>query len=248
MKITRFKDYNGNTIIVDPHKHSVTDTVNAQGTTAFATQSTDGFMSKTDKTNLDNLNAKVANAKIKIKDIVYLYPSITLLDGPSFNTTLTKVGPNATSIVFNKTAIPAAKKASATVVSSTDSEAKAYMYLDGTTVYVCPENADYTVYMNKNSSNMFLNCTNLTSINLAGVTTNKLINTIAMFKNCTKVTCTLIIHNDFITNYSEMFKGAATASTAKITVNYKSDGKASATRIVTTKDSTSNVVLGTAVV
>lgn len=27
MKITRFKDYNGNTIIVDSHKHSVTDTV-----------------------------------------------------------------------------------------------------------------------------------------------------------------------------------------------------------------------------
>ena len=34
MKITRFKDYNGNTIIVDSHKHSVADTV-ANGSTAI---------------------------------------------------------------------------------------------------------------------------------------------------------------------------------------------------------------------
>lgn len=248
MKITHFKDYSGNTINVDPHKHSVTETLNSKGTTAFATTTEDGFMTKTDKVTLNNLNTKVASAKVKIKDIVYLYPSITLLDGPTFNTTLNTVGPNATSIVFTKTAVPAAKKASATVVSSTDSEAKAYMYLEGTTVYICPENKDYTMYMNKNSSNMFLNRTKITSIDLTGVSTNKLINTSAMFKNCTNLTCTIIIHNDFISNYSEMFKGSATASIAKITVNYKSDGKAMATLIVTTKDSTSNVILGTAVI
>ena len=90
MKITRFKDYNGNTIIVDSHKHSVTDTV-ANGSTAIVSTTQDGFMSKTIKTNLDNMNTKVAAAKTKIKDIVFIYPSITLLTGSEFLSALTTV-------------------------------------------------------------------------------------------------------------------------------------------------------------
>ena len=243
MKITRFKDYNGNTIIVDSHKHSVTDTV-ANGSTAIVSTTQDGFMSKTIKTNLDNMNTKVAAAKTKIKDVVFIYPSITLLTGSEFLSALTTVGPNATSVVFTTTAVPADKKDTARVVSTTTSEAKAYMYLTGTTVYVCPENKNFTMYMNENSSNMFSGRTNITSIDLSGVNTSRMTNTNAMFKNCTKLTCTILIHNAFVKNYSEMFKGCSTATGSKVTVNYKSAGKTTATNMVATKDSTSNVGLG----
>ena len=243
MKITRFKDYNGNTIIVDSHKHSVTDTV-SNGSTAIVSTTQDGFMSKTIKTNLYNMNTKVAAAKTKIKDIVFIYPSITLLTGSEFLSALTTVGPNATSVVFITTAVPANKKDTARVVSTTTSEAKAYMYLTGTTVYVCPDNKNFTMYMNENSSNMFSGRTNITSIDLSGVNTSRMTNTNAMFKNCTKVTCTILIYNAFVTNYSEMFKGCSTATGSKVTVNYKSAGKTTATNMVATKDSTSNVGLG----
>lgn len=46
------------------------------------------------------------------------------------------------------------------------------------------------------------------------------------------------------TTQSEMFKGCSTATGSKVTVNYKSAGKTTATNMVATKDSTSNVGLG----
>ena len=100
------------------------------------------------------------------------------------------------------------------------------------------------MYMNENSSNMFSGRTNITSIDLSGVNTSRMTNTNAMFKNCTKLTCTILIHNAFVKNYSEMFKGCSTATGSKVTVNYKSAGKTTATNMVATKDSTSNVGLG----
>lgn len=248
MKIARFKDYNNNTIIIDPHKHSISDTINDKGSTAIVTTSTDGFMSKTDKTTLIDINTRVNTAKSKIQSMIYLYPSITLITGSEFLTALTTVGPNAVNVIFTKTAVPADKKATARVVSTTNSEAKSYMYLNGTTVYVCPENSNFTTYLNEDCNNMFNGCNNLTSIDFSGINSSKISKANAMFKNCAKLTSSITIHTPYINYFTEIFTGCSTASGSKFSVNYKSAARQIVNYMLSTKSSNSNVVLGTLVV
>lgn len=68
----KFKIYDGTAIEMPTHTHLVSDTVNAQGTTAIATTTSDGFMSKTDKVTLDTMNVDIADIEEKLKYAVYL--------------------------------------------------------------------------------------------------------------------------------------------------------------------------------
>lgn len=248
MKIARFKDYNNNTIKIDSHKHSISDTVNAQGSTAIVTENTDGFMSKTDKITLNNINTRVTTAKSKVQSMIYLYPSISLLPGSEFLNALTTIGKNATSVIFTKTAVPEDKKATAKIVSTASSEAKSYMYLNGTTVYVCPENSNFTTYLNEDCNNMFNGCSNLTSIDFSGINSSKISKANAMFKNCAKLTSSITIHTPYINYFTEIFTGCSTVSGSKFSVNYKSTARQIVNYMLNTKSSNSNVVLGTLVV
>lgn len=65
-----------------------------------------------------------------------------------------------------------------------------------------------------------------------------------MFQGCSKLTTTINIMNANITNYSYMFQGAATASGAKVTVNYTEDTSTIVDKMIATKSSNSNVVKG----
>jgi hypothetical protein len=64
----------------------------------------------------------------------------------------------------------------------------------------------------------------------------------SLFRNCTKAKATLDIYGNPST-YSNAFNGAATASEALITVNYKNT-TTNIDNIIATKSSTSNVVKG----
>ena len=92
----QFKTYDGTIIEMPSHKHSVSDTVNAQGSTAIATQSVDGFMSKTDKATLDTMNTDIADIEEKLKYAVYL--NVTQED---INLVLDSSGSKQNSTVYN---------------------------------------------------------------------------------------------------------------------------------------------------
>ena len=65
-----------------------------------------------------------------------------------------------------------------------------------------------------------------------------------MFFYCESLTTTINIMSTSVTNYSEMFSAAATASGAKITVNYTSSTSTLVDNMIATKTSNSNVVKG----
>ena len=61
------KKYDGTVIPNQAHKHTVEDTVNSAGTgTALATSSESGFLSSTDKTELNNLKTLITNIAEKM--------------------------------------------------------------------------------------------------------------------------------------------------------------------------------------
>lgn len=73
MKVTRFKDYNGNTIPFPEHYHQTSDTVDASGqNTAMASESVDGFMASEDKIKLDSLITRATVAEEKLKQAVFM--------------------------------------------------------------------------------------------------------------------------------------------------------------------------------
>ena len=106
-------------------------------------------------------NAYVGDAKVKkiYKGDTLVFetkPTSTyLITGREFNTKLKEVGSNATSVVFTNNKISSDKISTASIVSTEDSKIKTYMYLDGTTVYVSPEEDDTIIYGNENSDRMF---------------------------------------------------------------------------------------------
>ena len=91
---------------------------------------------------------------------------------------------------------------------------------------------------------MFSDCSSLTSIDLSGFNTSNVTNMEEMFFYCESLTTTINIMSTSVTNYSEMFSAAATASGAKITVNYTSSTSTLVDNMIATKTSNSNVVKG----
>ena len=98
-----------------------------------------------------------------------------------------------------------------------------------------------------NMSSMFSNCTSLTSLNLSNFNTLSVIDMRYMFEGCTNLTTTIAIRNANVKNYSGMFSSAATASNAKITVNYIAATESLVDKMIATKSSNSNVVKGSLV-
>ena len=199
-----FKRYDGTPIEIPTHKHSVEDT-QIGGFTAYASYTNDGFMQKEDRIKLTSLKTKMDYLNDRLYNAVYFNEpkSSTLLSGSNFNTILKSIGPNATSVIFTKTAIPSDKISTATVVSTDDSEAKAYMYLDGTTVYISPEEDDSIIYANEDSSEIFRSCYSLTSLYLSNFDTSKVTNMSYMFIECSSLT-SLDVSNFNTSNVTSM--------------------------------------------
>ena len=212
-----FKRYDGTPIEIPTHKHSVEDT-QIGGFTAYASYTNDGFMQKEDRIKLTSLKTKMDYLNDRLYNAVYFNEpkSSTLVTGEDFYPKLKEVGPNATSVVFTKSVIPSNKISSATIVSTEDSDVNAYMYLDGDTIYVSPEEDNAIIYANENCGgmfttgslsltsitglenldvsnvtnmrSMFLNCEFLTSLDLSNWNTSKVTNMGNMFDNCRALT------------------------------------------------------------
>ena len=93
-------------------------------------------------------------------------------------------------------------------------------------------------------TNMFYYCSSLTSLDLSKWDTSQVKNMNYMLNDCLYLNGSITIMNPNITNYRNMFSDCSTVSPAKFIVNYKSDCKDIAQKIVNTKSSNSNVVLG----
>ena len=91
---------------------------------------------------------------------------------------------------------------------------------------------------------MFYGCSSLKTLNLSGFNTSNVTNMYGMFDGCSKLTTTINIMNANVTDYSYMFNNAATASGAKITVNYTSAASSLVNKMIATKSSTSKVIKG----
>ena len=180
-----FKRYDGTPIEIPTHKHSVEDT-QIGGFTAYASYTNDGFMQKEDRIKLTSLKTKMDYLNDRLYNAVYFNEpkTSTLVAGSNFNSKVREIGSNATSIIFTKTAIPSDKISSATVVSTEDSESKAYMYLDNDTIYVSPEEDNGIIYANEDSSEMFYNRSSLVSIDFSNFDTSNVIDMYDMFRNC----------------------------------------------------------------
>ena len=290
-----------------------------------------GLMSSDDKKKLNGLpgvwygsEKEYDNLETKDSNVLYIIkpPLTTTLSYGSFSTILKTIGPNATNLIFTKTAIPSDKISSATIVSTEDSDVNAYMYLDGDTIYVSPEEDNAIIYANENCSfmfndchklisldvsnfntskvtsmsNMFNSCSALTSLDLSNFNTSKVTSMSNMFNSCSALTSldvsnfntsnvtsmsnmfnncraltsldvsnfdtskvtsmgymfsrcgvlsgSITITNPNITSYSRMFNYCSTNAGSKFTVNYKSGCQTVAQKMVNTRSSNSNVVLG----
>ena len=95
-----------------------------------------------------------------------------------------------------------------------------------------------------NMESMFEKCSSLKGLNLSNFNTSKVTDMIYMFNGCQKLQTTINIMNANVTYYIGMFEYAATASDAKITVNYIADASTLVDDMIATKSSNSNVVKG----
>ena len=91
---------------------------------------------------------------------------------------------------------------------------------------------------------MFWECSSLTSLNLSSFNTSNVKFMNRMFSSCSSLTTTINIMNANVIDYYNMFYDAATASGAKITVNYTSSASTLVDNMIATKSSNSNVVKG----
>lgn len=234
-----FKNYNGEDIIIPSHFHEILDTT-LDGTSssepAFASETISGFVRKEDIARLNNLLIDTDLILKKLKNGVFIKQNYisTLQSGSEFNSAIKTLNTNTTSIVFTKTKIPDDKISSATVVSTSDSNAKSYAYTDGDIIYISPEYDDIPIYTNEdcsemfyginklqdikgldildisntiNFSEMFASCYDLTSLDLSNWDISNVTNTSKMFNNCTTLTSLNLSNWDTskITNMNSMF-------------------------------------------
>ena len=164
-----------------------------------------GLMSSDDKKKLNGLpgvwygsEKEYDNLETKDSNVLYIIKPLTtyLISGSEFNKEIANVGAgDGTNVVFTNYKIPSDKISTATVVSTYDSEAKAYMYLDGDTIYVSPEEDNTTIYANENCSTMFYYYQFISSIDFSNFDTSKVTNMSNMFYNCKSLTSITGIEN-----------------------------------------------------
>ena len=133
----------------------------------------------------------------------------TLIDGPSFNSTLLSMLGNCTKISFTSTAIPSNKISTATVVSVSGSANKAYMYVDGSTVYISPDESNVSLIGNANCFTMFLNAKTVTTLDLSNfVVTTQTTNMKRMFANMIALQSIDVsrFKTDNVTDMSQLFQ------------------------------------------
>ena len=95
-----------------------------------------------------------------------------------------------------------------------------------------------------NMGSIFRSCSSLVNLNLNNFNTSNVTNMNWMFDRCQNLTTTINIMNVNVTNYSDMFCFAATASGSKIIVNYIADASTLVDNMIATKSSNSNIVKG----
>ena len=196
-----------------------------------------GLMSSDDKKKLNGLpgvwygsEKEYDNLETKDSNVLYIIKpplTTTLSYGPiNFSTILKTIGPNAINLIFTKTAIPSDKISSATIVSTEDSDVNAYMYLDGDTIYVSPEEDNAIIYANKNCRRMFYSCNNLTSIDFTNFNTSNVTDMSEMFREC---------------NLSASIIGLENWDTSNVTRMHYMFGECNLTSLDLSKWDTSNV-------
>ena len=95
-----------------------------------------------------------------------------------------------------------------------------------------------------NMESMFCACLSLTNLDLSNFNTSKVTNMEYMFYKCESLTTTINIMNANVSNYTNMFFKAATASDSKIIVNYIADASTLVDNMIATKAYDSNVIKG----
>lgn len=103
--------------------------------------------------------------------------------------------------------------------------------------------SSFDIHNVTNMNGMFSNCSNLEVLDLKNFDTSKVNNMDSMFSFCNKLVTTIDIKNDNV-DYDYMFSGAATASGAKITVNYTNDNSDLVDSMIATKSADSHVIKG----
>lgn len=93
--------------------------------------------------------------------------TMTLIDGPSFNSTLLSMLGNCTKISFTSTSIPSNKISTAKIVSNSNSTNKAYMYVDGSTLFISPDESGVSLIAPVDCTTMFLNAKTVTTLDLS---------------------------------------------------------------------------------
>lgn len=196
--------------------------VKQEESTAFVTDTEDGFMTIVDKADVDSLYDQSFNMMAKMKSILYVKEStnnINLIDGVTFNKALKSISTTATSVIFTKSAIPSNKLNSAILISNENNENKAYMYLDGTTIYIAPKRANDVIVAPLISSGMFMGCNNLTSINFTNFVATGLLAIGSMFSGCSKLTTITGLSNFNTSRVVDMygvFEGCAALTTVDL--------------------------------
>ena len=92
---------------------------------------------------------------------------------------------------------------------------------------------------------MFYECLSLINLDLSSFNTTNVTNVFKMFYNCSKLSTTINIMSNTITDYTEIFTNAASLNGARITINYTSSNSTLVDAMIATKSSNSNVVKGT---
>lgn len=93
----------------------------------------------------------------------------------------------------------------------------------------------------------FWNCTSLSSLDLSKFDFSNAVNTYNMLYNCPKLSTTINMTSNNVTKYNNMFYKAATASGAKIIINYTSENSTLVDNMIATKSDGSNVVKGSVI-
>ena len=127
---------------------------------------------------------------------------------------------------------------------STDNTKPLYnLYIVSEAQIFAPSSSNYIFSFRKYANGK--NISNLISINFNNnFNTSKVTNMEGMFYKCESLTTTINIMNANVSNYTNMFFKAATASGSKITVNYIADASTLVDNMIATKAYDSNVIKG----
>lgn len=136
---------------------------------------------------------------------------VTLLDGPTFNSTVAPLVANAKSLEFTTNGIPSDKISNAVLVSSNGSTLKAYAYLGGENndvVFVSPKIDGGKIYAPENCYNM-LKFSSLEEIVLSNFDSSNVTSMKGMFSNCFKLKRIVgleLLNTSKVTDMSWMFQ------------------------------------------